>query len=255
VKRDLLRHRVLVDPVDTLHKRLVCRERAFVHVLDFVFAGLEWRNPWQWDCEIFFDIPRTRLGFSNGERPGDIDMLVIPCVGRRRMWEEATAIEVKAYGLSRERRGKSVGDTGREQVIGLVNMGFPYVGLLHVVPVEPGAGEELKRLPLWHTDKPYPAGSPPEGFVLTDTSAMTFFLRQKGRMDRVAVPECAGMKVFAMTLDANRQIIGTSVGYERAPIRNPKVSDELIGKMPAAVVGAEAVRVGYPRPRFRARIF
>ena len=247
------KHHIAADPIETLHRRLMASPQNFAHVLDFVFAGIGWSNPGQWDCEIYFDIPRKMFGFGDERRPGDVDMLIVPCSGSRRFWQEATAVEVKCYGLPRERRQKSVGDTGRVQVIGLAEMGFPFLGLLHVVPVEAGAGAEIVDLPLWELEKPYPPNAPPERYVPTDVSAMTFFFRQRGRLERSNLPECAGVKVSALTLNASRQVIGTSVGYERRPTRNSSVSNDLIERLPAVVRGLEGIRVGYPQPRFRVR--
>lgn len=96
--------RIPVDPIQTLHERLICHRRAFVHVLAFVFHGLRWTNPWLWDRDVYFDVARLRLGFDDLSRPGDIDMLVVPCIGEEPLWADATAIEVKSYGLSHARR-------------------------------------------------------------------------------------------------------------------------------------------------------
>lgn len=117
--------RIPVDPIQTLHERLICHRRAFVHVLAFVFHGLRWTNPWLWDRDVYFDVARLRFGFDDLSRPGDIDMLVVPCIGEERLWADATAIEVKSYGLSHARRETSVGDTGRRQIEELAGMASP----------------------------------------------------------------------------------------------------------------------------------
>lgn len=249
----MARARLSVEPLPTLHIRLLRDRYAFVHLLDFVFYGIGWQNCAQWDCEVYFDVPRGRLGFTVGGRPGDVDLLIVPCWGRQRLWEDAVAVEVKSYRLPRSARDKSPGDSGRAQVWGLADMGFPFVGLLHLVAIEAGGPSEWRDLPVWPTNTWMPRDAPPERYAPTDVSGTTFYFRQRGRMERLDLPECAGAKVFSLTLDHEGQIVGTSVGHERTPKRNPSVPPLLIARLPTALLGATGLRCGYSKPRFRVR--
>lgn len=224
-----------------------------MHVVDFAFHGLGWLNLFQWDCEVYFDVPRQRFAVSASGRPGDVDMLIVPCVGQERRWEDAIAIEVKAYRLARSNRNKSPGDSGRAQVVGLAEMGFPFVGLLHVVPVEAGDDDEWAMLPVWPTNTPMALKAEPTSYLATDLSGVNFYLRQSGRVRRLSLPECAGAKVLWLTLGHDGLIGGMSVGEERAPSRNPQTSPELISRLPDAVADWEGLRCGYPPAKFRVR--
>lgn len=245
--------RIAVEPVSSLHRRLLSHRRGFVEVVDFAFHGLGWSNPIQWDCEVYFDVPRERLGFSAEGRPGDVDMLLVPCIGRERRWREVVAVEVKAYRLARANRNKSPGDSGRAQVAGLAEMGFPYVGLLQVVPVEAGGEDEKAELPVWPTNTPMALNAPPKSWATVDLSGAAFYRRQSGRMSRLDLPECAGAKVLWLTLGSDGLIEGMSVGYERASSLNPIASADLIARLPSAMAGCDGLRCGYAPPRFRTR--
>lgn len=180
-------------------------------------------------------------------------MLIIPCIGRERQWEDAIAIEVKAYRLARTNRNKSPGDSGRAQTAGLVEMGFPLVGLLHVVPVEAGDDDEFALLPVWPTNTPLAINQEPTDYRRVDLSGMTFSRRQSGRLQKLELPDCVGAKVLWLTLGQDGGIEGTSIGEERAMQRNPTASGSLAKCLPEAVKGLEGLRCGYPPRKFRAK--
>jgi len=67
------------------------------------------------------------------ERPGDIDLLVVPYEGNDLILGRALAIEVKAVRATYLRQGRSPNDYGFSQARGLTALGFPHVGLAHLI--------------------------------------------------------------------------------------------------------------------------
>lgn len=75
----------------------------------------------------------TSLLVPDAVRPGDIDLLLIPYEGNELILDRTLAIEVKVIRARFDRQGKSPNDFGFSQAIALRELGFPYVGLLHII--------------------------------------------------------------------------------------------------------------------------
>lgn len=73
------------------------------------------------------DLSRTRT------KPGDIDLLIIPYEDDELILHRVLAVEVKIIRAKYVRQGKSPNDFGFSQATSLRDMGFPYVGLLHLI--------------------------------------------------------------------------------------------------------------------------
>jgi hypothetical protein len=65
--------------------------------------------------------------------PGDVDMLVVPYHGNELILHKALAIEVKAIRARYEKQGKSPNKMGFSQANALLDAGFPYAALLHLI--------------------------------------------------------------------------------------------------------------------------
>lgn len=65
--------------------------------------------------------------------PGDIDLLVIPYEGEDLIVSSALAIELKAVRPTFQKQGKSPGDFGFSQAAGMLQHGFPYVAVGHLI--------------------------------------------------------------------------------------------------------------------------
>lgn len=66
-------------------------------------------------------------------KPGDIDMLIIPYTENKIAFSEALAIEAKVIRASYEKQGKSPKKFGFSQAQGLFDIGFPYVAVYHFI--------------------------------------------------------------------------------------------------------------------------
>jgi hypothetical protein len=76
---------------------------------------------------------RTRAVLQHAERPGDIDLLVIPYEGDELVLERVLAIEAKAVRARFARQGKSPNEFGFSQALSLLDLGFPYVAVAHLI--------------------------------------------------------------------------------------------------------------------------
>lgn len=94
--------------------------------------------------EYFWDMPHgsgvllrpvvTTSKISPGAiRPGDIDLLVIPYHGDELVLEQTLVLEIKAVRATFAKQGKSPNEFGFSQAEGLSALGFPYVGLVHLI--------------------------------------------------------------------------------------------------------------------------
>lgn len=94
--------------------------------------------------DYFKDMPRrsgvfvrpvvqTSNLFSAHTKPGDIDLLIIPYECDELILHRVLAVEVKIIRAKYVRQGKSPNDFGFSQATSLRDMGFPYVGLIHLI--------------------------------------------------------------------------------------------------------------------------
>lgn len=86
----------------------------------------------------------TELLSTRVTKPGDIDLLIIPYEGDFLVLDQIVAIEVKAIRARFVNQGKSPNSLGMSQADGLIKIGFPYVGVAHLI-VSDESPEELWR--------------------------------------------------------------------------------------------------------------
>lgn len=114
-----------------------------------------------WEYTDFYVIRRVlreELGFDKNSKPGDFDIILIP-FNKEKIYFERTAIyEVKIVRPTRNKPGKSPSSLGITQVNGLINDGFPLVGLMHITMTEPLL--ESEKLPITHYTIPIDIDNP-----------------------------------------------------------------------------------------------
>jgi hypothetical protein len=88
----------------------------------------------------------TRNLVSTAQRPGDIDILLIPYEGDELILDRAMGIEVKAIRATFARQGKSPNDYGFSQANALVDLGFPYVSVAHLTVLDSSPREAWRRM-------------------------------------------------------------------------------------------------------------
>jgi hypothetical protein len=99
-----------------------------------------------WEYLFYGNVPRTDLGLSREGQPGDIDLLIVPYRGTRVHIGKAAAIEIKRLSLKAPRWDKSTDRYGITQANGLLEAGFPYVGILHLIVHAEGPAANRKEM-------------------------------------------------------------------------------------------------------------
>jgi hypothetical protein len=89
------------------------------------------------------NILREELGLERNGKPGDYDIVFIPYRGEHLFFDRTAVYEVKIVRPSFERQSRSPNSFGETQVYGLLEDGFPLVGLLHVIAAEPLLPQQL----------------------------------------------------------------------------------------------------------------
>jgi len=83
---------------------------------------------------------------SSAERPGDIDMLIVPYEGDTLLLHRVMAIEVKVLRATFGKQGKSPNEMGISQASALRAMGFPYVALAHLIVSDRSPREAWRKI-------------------------------------------------------------------------------------------------------------
>ncbi|MCO6391516.1 hypothetical protein GTW25_10790 [Aliihoeflea aestuarii] len=85
---------------------------------------------------------------SSAERPGDIDLLIVPYEGNTLLLHRVMAIEVKVLRATFSKQGKSPNDMGVSQASALRVVGFPYVALAHLIVSDRSPPEAWREIGL-----------------------------------------------------------------------------------------------------------
>ena len=114
-----------------------------------VYRRFDMEEIWEYKgLYIAQELTRKELGLpGEGQKPGDIDILVIPYKEDAIFFERAAAYEVKVVRPTRANMKKRPNSFGVNQITGYVQDGFPFVSALHICMTEPLKDEELVHLP------------------------------------------------------------------------------------------------------------
>lgn len=128
-----------------LPQSLVTQKAEFALVIKFMMRrflfGLSY---WHLQPDYFDTMPpgsgvfikpfvQTRHLFPGRNKPGDIDLLIIPYEGNSLVLERALAVEFKVIRASFERQSKSPNDYGFSQAESLLDIGLPYAAVGHLI--------------------------------------------------------------------------------------------------------------------------
>lgn len=86
---------------------------------------------------VGINLLRQEFGFDKNDKPGDFDLIVIPYTEEKIHFERTGACEVKVVRPTRKKPLKNANSLGRTQLKGIINDGFPFVGLMHLSMSEP----------------------------------------------------------------------------------------------------------------------
>jgi hypothetical protein len=157
-------------------------------LFDFLMFPILTNNPHRPDGFYFsIGLERTYLGYSNTEKPGDFDLLIIPLEHDRPLIDYIGVVEVKICRPTLTNFAREANSSGRTQVLGLVRDDFPFVGLMHIILPEKSDSKE-------HLNDFYGVKIPGEdisnGLILEE--------RQLGRMKQLGLPDEIGISATAL---------------------------------------------------------
>lgn len=96
--------------------------------------------------KVAINVLRSNFGFNNNKKPGDFDILILPMTSQNQLYERLCAVEVKVARPTRFKPNKSSNSMGSHQVKGLIEDGFPIVGLIQICMTEPLQEKEKQNL-------------------------------------------------------------------------------------------------------------
>jgi len=83
------------------------------------------------------NILRQEFGFNKEEKPGDFDLIIIPFTNKEICFDRTAVCEVKVVRPTRRNPLRNSNSLGTTQLNGLINDGFPFIGLMHISLTEP----------------------------------------------------------------------------------------------------------------------
>lgn len=218
-------------------RRLVRDRRSLANAiyfaLDSAFPSPE--HAFAQDVYVAINVPRVKLGLTPNGKPGDVDLLIVPFRGTRVFFERSIGIEVKIVRPSAQNPSKNANTMGRSQVVGLLEDGFPFVGLLHISISEP-----LPKCFRWKV--PHVESVPGERGQLVQSTKTYLFdpfplyssARQEGRLLALNLPVWVGYRAIAMSLSEDGSgFSGNTFDTEHRGKENPDASSNLVAAVQA----------------------
>ncbi len=182
------------------------------------------------DVLISVNVPRAQLGLAPELKPGDIDLLIIPFNESRYYFDRAIAIEVKVLRPTIAKPSRNVNSMGFNQTTGLLQDGFPFIGLLHIAIPEATPAEFCWDVPMIDNTLG-PNGELVETGkrVAMDPFPIITAQRQEGRINALDLPEEAGFNSIGLNLSLDGEnFSGGTVGFEKTGRPNPLLSQEIM---------------------------
>lgn len=171
------------------------------------------------------EILRSELGLVKDEKPGDIDILIIPADKKTIYFEYSSAFELKVVRPTNKNFRKNSNSLGTTQTYGLIRDGFPLVGLIHVCMNEPVNPVYLQHIPSFDNAA--------ESFTY-DPFPLYSIETQYQRLLKTDIPKYIGINVFGLGFDLNQNsgfIDSANFTNFNRGYFNPKVSFSTIEKI------------------------
>lgn len=182
-------------------KLIIETTRCHYGNLDFFYdvTNVPRRNDFSFDRYYTAkEILRNDIGLEPNQKPGDIDILIIPAFKDKVFFEFSAVFEVKVVRPTNKNYRKNSNSLGTTQTLGLVLDGFPLVGLIHVCMTEPINSKHLQHLPNLDnineifTYDPFPVYS---------------IETQYERVLKTALPKYVGINIFGLSSTQDNNIV------------------------------------------------
>ena len=220
-----------------LVREILLRSQRLYEFFGFVMTdvhGLKAEEDWAY---LFFgNVPRTDLGLSRLGQPGDIDVIIIPHRDDCLYIGMTAVLEIKRLSLRAPRWNKSTDRLGITQANGLLEAGFPYVGVLHLVVHDTGPAEN--HLNMLAARVVNPEGHARfEGEILVDMTGTISCERQLGRLLANNPDPAIGLNCVSLNDVELLGERGVSIGmpHGRPARKNPNASRACLNKIWAFV--------------------
>ena len=153
------------------------------------------------------EISRTEFGLEKDQKPGDIDILIIPSNKGKMYFEYSSAFEVKVVRPTNKNHRKNSNSLGSTQTLGLIRDGFPLVGLIQVCMNEPINPAQLQYFPNLDNVN--------EIFTF-DPFPLYSIETQYQRVLKTDLPKYVGINIFGLCFDKKGNMITqNSAKYEK----------------------------------------
>lgn len=213
--------------------------------LDTAFPHPE--HPFAQDVLVVLNVPRQVLGLARDRKPGDVDLLIVP-VNDDVLVDRTIAIEAKVVRPTISKPSRNVNTMGRQQTLGRLEDGFPFVGLLHMAVPESLPADLHSRIPLksWELGEDGEQKDTGE-VVLVDPFPLASARRQEGRLQTLELPPAAAYKSIGFGLSQDGEAFHSCTTCEqRSGEKNPVTSQALLDRVSLLVEG-EPERFRYVR--------
>lgn len=162
-------------------------------------------------------------------KPGDVDLLIVPYWEDELILDQTLAIEIKAIRANYANQGKSPNGLGFTQAKGLMNIGFPYVGVGHLIVSDKSPPEMWRPM---HCARILDEHGAVEMLPIVDVDWMPMHLTERafGRLQAASDEPCIGLCAAYMGAEEGDLYSGKSTWYPNcaSAAKNPSTNAELL---------------------------
>jgi len=184
---------------------------------------------------------REDLGFNDKKKPGDFDVIIIPFSESNIYFDRTVASEVKVVRPTRKKPTKNANSLGVNQLLGLIEDGFPFVSLIHITMPEALKEHEMQTLKF--ANRVLDMDNPKNNIGLLDDTRDVLFdwlgmyssAKQMQRLLKFDIPKYAGLYCTELSFFDNGSYVLSDIYGEYNHFNhgyfNPKVKPETINNI------------------------
>jgi hypothetical protein len=173
------------------------------------------------------EILRTDLGFENDKKPGDFDVIIIPAFKEKIFFQYTSAFEVKVVRPTNKNYRRNSNSLGTTQTFGIIEDGFPLVGLMQVCMNEPVTPKHFQYLP--NLDNV-------SEIITFDPFPIYSIETQYERILKTELPKYVGINVFGLSFNQEEKLVmqdsSKFLNFKRGHF-NPNFKESTVEKVKA----------------------